>query len=121
MSSHIVLGDIADVTGTSFDLRSGVMLGSRMKEVEGAPGVEGFDHNFCISPSETVPVAQVFHQTSGRMLEVFTDQPGLQLYTGNHLENLSGKLGAVYQKHSCLALETQNYPDAVHHVSTSWC
>lgn len=116
--SSLTTGEIADVVGTPFDLRSGVLLGSRMKEVEGAPGVEGFDHNFCIKSSEEVPVARVLHPASGRVLEVFTDQPGIQLYTGNHLNNLAGKSGAVYKTHSSLALETQNYPDAVHHVSS---
>jgi aldose 1-epimerase len=116
---NMYAGEIASVDGTPFDLRQPVELGSRLPQVQGAPGVEGFDHNFCLAASEGVPAARVVHQRTGRILEVFTDQPGIQLYTGNHLVGLAGKSGVVYQKHSCLALETQNYPDAIHHVRTN--
>ena len=50
-------------------------------------------------------------------METFTTQPAVQLYTGNYLDNLAGKDGAVYNQHSTLCLETQNYPDAINHVS----
>ena len=115
--SYFLTGEIAPVDGSLMDLRAGVQLGSRLSQVFGAPGVEGFDHNFCVVPSEDLPVARVIHRPSGRVLEVYTDQPGVQLYTANYLQGLPGKSGAVYKKHSSLALETQNYPDAVNHVS----
>ena len=51
------------------------------------------------------------------MLEVYTNQPGIQLYTGNFLDGIKGKGGAVYNKHGAFALETQNYPDAINLVS----
>ena len=54
-------------------------------------------------------------------METFTTQPAMQLYTGNYLDNLVGKDGAVYNQHSTLCLETQNYPDAINHVSQSKC
>jgi len=86
--------------------------------VFGAPGVTGFDLNYCLTPSVgDTAAARVVHRDSGRVLQVFTDQPGLQLYTGNHLDGIPGKLGTNYGPHSSLSLETQNYPDAVHHVS----
>ena len=52
-------------------------------------------------------------------METFTTQPAVQLYTGNYLDNLAGKDGAVYNQHSTLCLETQNYPDAINHQSHS--
>ena len=52
-------------------------------------------------------------------METYTTQPAVQLYTGNYLDNLVGKDGAVYNQHSTLCLETQNYPDAINHVSQS--
>ena len=58
------------------------------------------------------------HAASGRCLEVYTNMPGIQLYTANFLEGEPGKDGAVYGKHSCFALETQNYPDAINKVSS---
>lgn len=59
------------------------------------------------------------HPPSGRVLEVYTDQPGVQFYTGNFLDIVGqGKGGASYPPHSGLCLETQNYPDAPNHVRT---
>lgn len=83
-----------------------------------APGVPGYDLSYCLSPSVgDTPAATLVHRDSGRVLRVFTDQPALQLYTGNYLDGLPGKLGATYGQHSSLALEAQNYPDAINHVS----
>jgi len=122
-------GEIAPVEGTLFDLRSSVALSERISQVFGAPDVHGYDHNFCLSsPTCTGAVvamtrhaARLFDRSSGRIMDVFTDQPGIQLYTGNHLDGLKGKQSAVYNQHSCLALETQNYPDAVHHENFPSC
>ena len=50
-------------------------------------------------------------------METYTTQPGVQLYTGNYLDHVTGKDAAVYNQHSHLCLETQNYPDAINHVS----
>ena len=86
----------------------------------GAPGVSGFDVNYCLLPcAGDTAAARLVHRDSGRTLHVFTDQPGLQLYTGNHLDGIPGKLGSNYTQHSSVALETQNYPDAIHHVSSN--
>jgi len=83
-----------------------------------APGVLGFYVTYCQTPSiGDTAAARVVHRDSGRVLQVFTDQPGLIFYTGNHLDGIPGKLDANYGPHSSLCLETQNYPDAVHHVS----
>lgn len=108
-------GEIAKVDGTLFDLRQPVLLKDRLLQVQGPP--PGFDHNFCLKKDETGRsfAARVKHPESGRVLEVFTDQPGIQFYTGNFLDGLPGKNGASYKQHSSFALETQNYPDAINH------
>lgn len=111
-------GEVAKVDGTLFDLRQPVLLKDRLLQVQGPP--PGFDHNFCLKKDETGRsfAARVKHPESGRVLEVFTDQPGIQFYTGNFLDGLPGKNGANYKQHSSFALETQNYPDAINHVSS---
>ena len=60
--------------------------------------------------------ARVFEPKSGRVMEVFTTQPGIQLYTSNYLDgSLTGKRGQVYRQYSGLCLETQHFPDSVNH------
>lgn len=107
----IPTGEIASVQGTAFDLRKPVELGKHLQEFH----VNGFDHNFCLKGSkEKRFCARVYHAGSGRVLEVYTTQPGVQFYTGNFLDGtLKGKSGAVYPKHSGFCLETQSWPDAV--------
>uniref|UniRef100_A0A2K6FFH0 Galactose mutarotase n=1 Tax=Propithecus coquereli TaxID=379532 RepID=A0A2K6FFH0_PROCO len=104
-------GEVAPVQGTAFDLRKPVELGKHLQAFH----LNGFDHNFCLKGSkEKHFCARVHHAGSGRVLEVYTTQPGVQFYTGNFLDGtLKGKSGAVYPKHSGFCLETQNWPDAV--------
>uniref|UniRef100_A0A8C0DBR8 Galactose mutarotase n=1 Tax=Balaenoptera musculus TaxID=9771 RepID=A0A8C0DBR8_BALMU len=104
-------GEVAPVQGTAFDLRKAVELGKHLQEFH----MNGFDHNFCLKGSKEKRLcARVHHAGSGRVLEVYTTQPGVQFYTGNFLDGtLKGKSGAVYPKHSGFCLETQNWPDAV--------
>uniref|UniRef100_A0A8C7A9D7 Galactose mutarotase n=1 Tax=Neovison vison TaxID=452646 RepID=A0A8C7A9D7_NEOVI len=104
-------GEVAPVQGTAFDLRKPVELGKHLQEFR----INGFDHNFCLKGSkEKHFCARVCHAGSGRVLEVYTTQPGVQFYTGSFLDGtLQGKRGAVYPKHSGFCLETQNWPDAV--------
>ncbi|PNJ25184.1 GALM isoform 3 [Pongo abelii] len=116
-SSDVVLGfaelegEVAPVQGTAFDLRKPVELGKHLQDFH----LNGFDHNFCLKGSkEKHFCARVHHAASGRVLEVYTTQPGVQFYMGNFLDGtLKGKNGAVYPKHSGFCLETQNWPDAV--------
>uniref|UniRef100_A0A8C5EFJ3 Aldose 1-epimerase n=1 Tax=Gouania willdenowi TaxID=441366 RepID=A0A8C5EFJ3_GOUWI len=110
----IPTGEIRAVDGTPFDLKSQVEIGSQLKKIAGP----GFDHNFCLSaPADDWTerfAARVFHPASGRVMEVFTSQPGVQFYTANFLDgSIKGKMGARYGKHSAFCLETQNWPDAV--------
>ncbi|CAF90433.1 unnamed protein product, partial [Tetraodon nigroviridis] len=116
--AHLLAGEVRAVDGTVFDLREPVLLGPRLKELP----EPGFDHNFCLCLSGDAwkerAAARVYHPASGRVLEVSTSQPGLQFYTGNHLDgSLLGKGGSAYGRHSSLCLETQNWPDAVNQVS----
>ncbi|PMQ01113.1 MAG: galactose-1-epimerase [Dictyoglomus sp. NZ13-RE01] len=81
---------------------------------EGLP--QGYDHNFVLNKKngEMKLVATLKEKTSGRIMEVYTTEPGLQLYTGNYL-NIRGKAGKFYSKHYGLCLETQHFPDSPNH------
>ncbi|KAG5887803.1 hypothetical protein JTB14_019394 [Gonioctena quinquepunctata] len=113
----IPTGKLPNVANTTFDLRVPKVLGDVIHKVPGAPG---FDHNFCISKgsaqSDTF-VARISHPGSGRVMEVYSNQPGVQFYTGNFLpegDTLKGKDGFI-KKHGAFCLETQKYPDSVNH------
>lgn len=109
-------GELRPVTGTPLDFTRPAAIGSRLAEVGGEP--PGYDHNFVVrgGGKGLVLAARVEDPVSGRVLEVSTTQPGLQLYTGNHLDGtITGKGGVVYQRHAGLCLEAQGFPDAVNH------
>ncbi|CAI5682073.1 unnamed protein product [Oreochromis niloticus] len=120
--TSIPTGEIREVKGTPFDLREPVLIGPHLKELQGP----GFDHNFCLSsprePWTEKRAARVCHPASGRVLEVSTNQPGVQFYTANFLDgSIAGKGGCRYRKHSSFCLETQNWPDAVNQPSFPDC
>ena len=75
---------------------------------------KGYDHCFVVDgePGKLRPCAEVYEPDSGRTMKVFTTQPGVQFYTGNHLKNIAGKQGSRYVKHSGFCLETQHFPDS---------
>ena len=110
------LGIVQPVYGTPFDLRSPVTLGHAMaaddRQIQLAGN--GFDHTFVVAGGGLRRAAAVRHAASGRTLTVTTDQPGIQLYTGNILSAL-GKHGGSYPVHGGLCLETQQFPDAPNH------
>ncbi|MDE0056279.1 MAG: galactose mutarotase [Gammaproteobacteria bacterium] len=112
------LGIVRPVFGTPFDLRNPVTLGTAMaaddRQIQLAEN--GFDHTFVVAGSGLRRVAEVRHAASGRTLAVTTDQPGIQLYTGNTLSAL-GKHGRRYPVHAGLCVETQQFPDAPNHPS----
>ncbi|TVT98043.1 hypothetical protein EJB05_38542 [Eragrostis curvula] len=112
--SMIPTGEVAGVAGTPYDLRRLTPLGSRVGLVS-AGGAAGFDVNYAVEGDGFRPVAYVREPVSGRAFELWADQPGVQLYTGNWLRNEKGKAGAVYRQHGALCLETQGFPDAVNH------
>jgi aldose 1-epimerase len=109
----IPTGRILSVTGTPFDFTSPHAIGERIARVEG-----GYDHNFVLRSGggKMSLAARVYEPVSGRVLEISTDQPGIQLYSGNFLDGtVKGKGGVAYQKHSGLCLETQHFPDSPNH------
>ena len=124
----IPTGDFAAVAGTPFDLRPEhqptASLGDAIKALPAAadgknPG--GIDHNYVVrgwKPDGSLrSVAVLRDPASGRNMEILTDQPGIQVYTGNYLDgSLTGKGGAAYAKQAAICLETQKYPDAIHHA-----
>ena len=114
----IPTGEVRPVDGTAFDLRGGIDLGGvdLGAALERAGGF-GFDHNWCLEgPAGTLrPAAWLEHPASGRRMELETDQPGLQVYSGGYLGARSGgqvvgKGGQTYGPFAGLALETQRFP-----------
>ncbi|KAL6430796.1 hypothetical protein ACFW04_006963 [Cataglyphis niger] len=118
-SESIPTGEIRPVENSVMDLRNVTVLGDVIDKVPGG----GYDYNFCLSEHDYEKrnlVAKVLHPDSGRSLEVYSNQPGVQLYTSNFLPErnntgILGKDGVRYFKHAAFCLETQNYPDAVNH------
>jgi aldose 1-epimerase len=113
----IPTGEIASVRGTVMDFNRATPIGARIKDVPGpAPG--GYDHNYVLSHGGGVLAisATVREPKSGRVMDVLTTEPGVQLYTGNFLDGtITGKAGVPYQKHFGFCLETQHFPDAINH------
>jgi aldose 1-epimerase len=118
-SALIPTGELRPVEGTPFDFRKQTAVGARIKQDdEQLKFGNGYDHNWVLTkpPGNLEVVATVFEQTSGRVLEVLTTQPGLQFYTGNFLDGtLKGKGGWVYQFRNGLCLEPQHFPDSPNH------
>lgn len=111
------LGELHAVADTPFDLRQAVALGERLflKDPQ-LQRAGGFDHTFVIDGRGMREAARVRHPASGRSLVVHTDQPGVQLYTGNTLDEFSAG-GVPYTRHGALCLETQQFPDAPNHAA----
>ncbi len=111
----IPLGNLEPVKGTPFDFTTAQSIGSRIheKHVQLING-KGYDHCWVLNNKNTFEkVVTLEDSISGRRLEAFTDQPGIQFYSGNFLDGSNvGKGGVVYQKHQGLCLETQHFPDS---------
>ncbi len=104
-------GEIAPVKGSPLDFTEARPIGARIGELAG-----GYDHNYVLNkaqPDELSLAARVCDPESGRILEVFTTQPGMQFYTSNFLDgSLVGKSGRPYHKYAAFCLETQHFPDS---------
>lgn len=109
-SGLIPTGELKDVAGSPLDFTQRTSIGSRIAQVEG-----GYDHNFALTktaPDQLELAARLVESASGRVMEVLTTEPGIQLYTGNFLDGtVIGKNGKAYQRHWALCLETQHFPD----------
>ena len=114
--TSVPTGKITSVAGTPFDFRMSKPVGRDINQTnEQLANGGGYDHTFVLNPKKGAkkPAATLYEKTSGRKLQVFTDQPGLQLYTANFLDgSLNGKSGKPYMKRSSLCLETQHFPDS---------
>ncbi len=114
----IPTGEIASVENTSYDFRESKPIGRDIGQLPGDGGEDpgGYDINFALNGEAGTMrlAARVSEPSSGRKMEVHTDAPGVQLYTGNYLDgSLSGKGETVYKKHAGFCLETQHFPDAI--------
>jgi aldose 1-epimerase len=110
-STLIPTGRIADVKGTPMDFTSAKKVGKEIDSVKG-----GYDHNWVLNKNGNglEKAATVYEPNSGRYMEVFTTEPGVQFYTGNFLNGTltNTKNGLRYVKHGALCLETQHFPDS---------
>lgn len=109
-STLIPTGELATVKNTPFDFTQPHKIGERIDSVKG-----GYDHNFVLNKSDGSLnlVAYVVDSASGRKLEVFTTEPGLQFYTGNFLDgSIKTSDGKVINKNTAFCLETQHFPDS---------
>jgi galactose mutarotase len=115
-STLIPTGRLAPVAGTPFDFRTATAIGARIgQEDEQLRRGRGYDHNFVLNRADTglVHAARVVEPTTGRTLDVYTTEPGLQFYSGNFLDGtITGKSGHVYRHRSGFCLETQHFPDS---------
>ena len=112
----IPTGEYAPVAGTPLDFTRPALIGSRIESLKPKPG--GYDHSYVLNSGggKLARVARVRHLKNGRVMEVLTTEPGVQLYTANHLNgSLVGVGGVAYVRHGGLCLETQHYPDSVNH------
>jgi aldose 1-epimerase len=106
----IPTGENRNVKDTPMDFTTPMTIGSRIGQVEG-----GYDHNYVLKSGggKLALAVTVSEPTSGRIMEIRTDQPGVQFYTGNFLDgSITGKAGKVYKKHYGFCLETQHFPDS---------
>ncbi len=112
---NIATGKLLEVEGTAYDFRLSTPIGERIDQV----GM-GYDINYVLSQKscrELSRVAAVYDPQSGRSMEVLTTLPGVQLYTANYVDNIKGKEGVVYNKHSAICLETQLWPNSANQPS----
>ena len=113
-ATNVPTGEVRSVKGTPLDFTSPQLIGARFAELGGQP--QGYDHNFVLRGGCPAPAlaARVYEPITGRVLEAFTTEPGVQLYTANWFDgSLTGKGGFVYEPHTGFCLETQHFPDSV--------
>jgi|SRR4051812_9366075 len=115
----IPTGELRPVKNTPFDFTKATAIGARINaDDEQIKLGRGYDHNFVINreSSKLELTARVLEPETGRVLEVYTTEPGVQFYSGNFLNGkLTGKNGHAYQQRDGFALETQHYPDSPNH------
>lgn len=124
-SGSIPTGELAEVAGTPLDLREETRIGAHIDDdFEQLRMAGGYDHNFVLNgdPGTLRLAATAVSPVSGIAMSVYTDQPGVQFYTGNYLAGCpAGKGGAAYEKRCGFCLETQLFPDTPHHDHFPTC
>ena len=115
--TFMTIGEIAPVEGTPMDFRTPAAIGERIDQYdyEQLKNGDGYDHNWVLNTGGDVTqvAATVYSPVTGIQLDVYTNEPGVQVYTGNFLDGtVTGKNGAVYAKRNAICLETQKYPDS---------
>lgn len=111
----IPTGNIELVANTPFDFSVPTKIGKRINQEDNQLNYgKGYDHNYVLnnSQSEEIIAAKVYEKKSGRTLEVYTNEPGMQFYAGNFLSGTIGKHGKSYKKRSAFCLETQHFPNS---------
>jgi len=122
-STLIPTGQIAEVAGTPLDFRRDTAIGARIDEANvQLKNAGGYDHNFVLNGTDAMDglplAATAMDPSSGRVLSVYTSEPGVQFYTGNFLDGtLTGKQGHVYLRRYGFCLETQHFPDSPNHAN----
>jgi aldose 1-epimerase len=114
----IPIGEIKAVAGTPFDFTQAKAVGKDMDKVK-------YGYDYCYVVNRTAPglvlAARLYEQKSGRGLDLYTTKPGVHLYTGNHIGNVTGRDGCIYRKFDAICLETEYYPDSVNHTNFPSC
>jgi aldose 1-epimerase len=112
----IPTGELKAVDSTPFDFRKPTPIGSRIDTAdEQIVRGRGYDHNWVLDATggKLAEAAEVYEPSSGRVMHVLTDQPGIQFYSGNFLDgSVKGKGGTPYERRGALCLETQHFPDS---------
>jgi aldose 1-epimerase len=118
-ATSIPTGELKQVDGTPFDFRQPIRVGERIDSDD--PQIingQGYDHTFVFNEGVSngrAVAASLYDPETGRYMEIFTREPGVQFYSGNFLKGYKGKNGAVYHKRFGLCLETQHFPDSPNH------
>ncbi len=108
--TSIPIGHLEPVKDTPMDFTKPTAIGTNIAKVKG-----GYDHNYVVDNGgkELVPAAKVYEPKTGRVMELYTTEPGVQFYSGNFLDGtIKGKGGITYNKHAGFCLETQHFPDS---------
>lgn len=116
-STFMTTGEIAAVAGTPMDFTKPKKISKEINDTtfDQVRYANGYDHNWVLSTngSDKVPAATLYSPLTGINMEVYTNEPGIQVYTGNFLDGtVKGKKGITYQKRAAICLETQHYPDS---------
>lgn len=115
-STFMTSGEIVSVEGTPFDFRTAKPIGQDIAaDNEQIHNANGYDHNFVLDTNRDINVvaASLENPANGIHMDVYTNEPGIQIYTGNFLDGtVTGKGNIAYQKNAAVCLETQHYPDS---------